>query len=176
MIGAIERLLKRRFRLGSIRVPLEDRPLPYSWILTNQLAIGPMPLSESHWNQLERAGFKSRFNCCYPQEDAGLVKPTGLISERVSLPDHRNQESLQLEALLMALDRAEQLVDEHGPVYLHCLAGRERSALLAVGLTARLRDIDMFGALNWVRRCHPMANPVYSHLDLLDTILRSENP
>ncbi|MCP9857658.1 hypothetical protein KBZ33_00415 [Cyanobium sp. Cruz-8D1] len=80
---------------------------------------------------------------------------------------------MQATRLALALARAEALVNDASPVYLHCMAGYERSPLLAVGLTARLRGIDMLAALAWVRRCHPMAMPIYDHLVMLDVILSS---
>jgi len=30
----------------------------------------------------------------------------------------------------------------------------------------------VFEALDWVRRCHPAASPIYGHLDVLDQVLR----
>jgi hypothetical protein len=150
---------------------LPKRALPFSWVLTDQLAIGPMPRSESHWRQLENAGFQSRFSCCYPDEETGLILPSGWMSDRVALPDHRAQEPMQQERLAEALARAEHLMIQIPPLYLHCMAGCERSPLLAVGLTARRRGVDTLAALAWVRRCHPMAMPIYDHLALLETIL-----
>ena len=175
MVGAL-----RRFLL-SLRVaerpapPMQGLSLPFSWVLTNRLAVGPMPRCDRHWQQLEEAGFRSRFSCCYPEEETGLILPPGWSSERVSLPDHRQQEPMQEARLALALARAEALVGDAAPVYLHCKAGYERSPLLAVGLTARLRGIDMLAALEWVRRCHPMAMPIYDHLDLLERILSSRS-
>ncbi len=81
---------------------------------------------------------------------------------------------MQEARLALALERAEALVVDAAPVYLHCMAGLERSPLLAVGLTARLRGIDMLAALAWVRRCHPMARPIYAHLVLLEGILSNQ--
>lgn len=150
-----------------------ERSLPFSWVLSNRLAIGPMPRGDHHWQQLEQAGFRSRFSCCYPEEETGLILPPGWSSDRISLPDHRQQEPMQAARLGLALARAEALVNDASPVYLHCMAGYERSPLLAVGLTARLRGIDMLAALAWVRRCHPMAMPIYDHLVMLEVILSS---
>lgn len=154
--------------------PPQDLPLPYSWVLTNLLAIGPMPRLPSHWQQLEEAGFRARFSCCYPEEEQLSPVPSHWTSESVALPDHREQEELDPERLKLALDRSESLLREQAPVYLHCFAGRERSALVAVGLTARQRNMDVFAALDWVRRCHPAASPIYGQLDVLDQVLRAE--
>ncbi len=151
--------------------PMQERSLPYSWVLNGQLAIGPMPRTARHWQQLEEAGIRSRFSCCYPEEESALIVPPGWSSDRISLPDHRQQEPLRQERLALALARAEALVDQTAPIYLHCMAGYERSPLLAVGLTARLRGIDPLAALAWVRRCHPMAMPIYDQLVMLETLL-----
>lgn len=171
-----DRLLRPGGLLGRRTPPPESGsqplPLPYSWILTNSLAIGPMPRHPSHWQQLEQAGFRSRFSCCYPNEEQLSPIPEHWRSESVGLPDHREQEDLQPERLQEALDRAEGLLRSEAPVYLHCFAGRERSSLMAVGLTARQRGMDVFEALDWVRRCHPAASPIYGHLDVLDQVLR----
>jgi hypothetical protein len=123
-------------------------PLPYSWVLTNRLAVGPMPAGEAHWKQLEQAGMQSRFSCCYPHE-----------------------EPLDAARLAAGLDLAQQLLDQGRPVYVHCMAGIERSPLIAVGLTARARNMSLFDALDWVRRCHPAARPIVSHLELLERLL-----
>lgn len=148
-----------------------ESSLPFSWVLSKRLAIGPMPHSDRHWQQLEQAGFKSRFSCCYPEEEYDLVLPPGWSCDRISLPDHRQQEPMQEARLALALDRAEALVNNAAPVYLHCMAGYERSPLLAVGLTSRLRGIDMMAALAWVRRCHPMGRPITDHLVMLESLL-----
>ena len=149
-----------------------ELPLPYSWVLTRRLALGPMPSSPSHWEQLEQVGLGARFSCCYPHEQGPAPLPPHWRSDGLALPDHRRQEQLEPERLAEALERAERLLNEGIPLYLHCLAGIERSPLLAVGLTARQRDLSLFEALDWVRRCHPPAQPIISQLELLDQVLR----
>lgn len=73
--------------------------------------------------------------------------------------------------LTLALIRAETLISQAAPVYLHCMAGCERSPLLAVGLAAKLRGIDVLEALAWVRRCHPIAMPNYTHLAMMEALM-----
>ncbi|MEI7951315.1 MAG: hypothetical protein WCH37_01345, partial [Synechococcaceae cyanobacterium ELA182] len=67
------------------------------------MAIGPRPITPFHWQQLEEAGLRGRFSCCYPQEEEILLPPPGWISAGVSLPDHRKQEVLRSERLIEAL-------------------------------------------------------------------------
>lgn len=157
---------------GFVEDPLFNQPLMYSWILNHQLAIGPMPRRSFHWNQLEDVGFKTRFSCCYPQENVFAPIPNHWSSANIPLPDHRKQELLNIDKLRLALNTAEDLVNTSAPVFLHCFAGQERSSLLAVGLTAKIKRMDVFESLEWVRRCHPIASPDYEYLEMLDSILR----
>lgn len=152
----------------------DKRPLPYSWIITSRLAIGPMPRSEFHWQQLEEAGFRGRFSCCYPEEEIFVPVPDHWLSDGFSLPDHREQEDLRPEMLEQAIETARNLLNQSKPIYMHCWAGKERSSLMAVALVATLNNKDLFDALEWVRRCHPNASPIYEHLDILEQILKRQ--
>lgn len=145
--------------------------LHYSWVLNGRLAIGPMPRTAAHWQQLEGAGFRSRFSCCYPDEEAS-APPDHWLQACVSLPDHRRQEILRPERLREALDAAVAIVEAQPATYLHCMAGMERSPLVAAGVVARLRGVDLLAALEVIRLCHPRAMPIYSDLDVLEAVLR----
>ncbi len=157
-----------------VQEELFSQPLIYSWILNRQLAIGPMPRRTFQWNQLEEVGFKTRFSCCYPDENVFAPIPNNWYSVNVPLPDHRQQEPLGIDRLRLALNSAEDLVFTSAPVYLHCFAGQERSSLMAVGLTARINRLDVFSALEWVRRCHPISSPSYEYLEMLESILKEK--
>lgn len=148
-------------------------PLPYSWIKAGQLAIGPMPRSLFHWQQLESDGFSYRFSCCYPNEHQFSPIPSHWKSTEVSLPDHRSQNPLTSSLLINALDQATSIIStDSGPLYLHCFAGQERSALMAVGLVCLLEKRDLFESLEYVKRCHKISRPLYHHLDLLETVIK----
>ena len=169
---------QRQKKLGNQSKPISSgdlfysQPLSYSWILNHQLAIGPMPRRSFQWKQLEDVGFKTRFSCCYPHENVFAPIPSDWSSANIPLPDHRKQELLDYDRLMLALRTAEQLVLTSSPVYLHCFAGQERSSLLAVGLTAKFKNIDVLSALEWVRRCHPISAPSYEYLEMLEKILK----
>ena len=153
---------------------LFTQPLIYSWILNHKLAIGPMPRRSFQWSQLEDVGFKARFSCCYSYENVFAPIPSDWSSANIPLPDHRQQESLDEDRLTLALNTAEELIERSAPVYLHCFAGQERSSLMAVGLTAKIQNIDVFSALEWVRRCHPISAPNYEYLEMLEKILKTK--
>lgn len=147
-------------------------PFVYSWIITGQLGIGPIPRTSAHWTQLENDGFRSRFSCCYPQEQIFEPIPNYWKSEQFALPDHRSQEILTIDQLVVALNKAVSVLNQcDSSLYLHCFAGQERSALMAVGLVSILQGIDLFKSLDLVRQCHKKARPLYDHLDILEQAL-----
>jgi|688.fasta_scaffold243535_2 hypothetical protein len=149
-------------------------PLNYSWILNGKLAIGPIPKFTSHWSQLDDDGFSARFSCCYPYEHIFPENPDHWLTAQVSLPDHRGQEDLSTERLSYALLSAkEMLTKTERSLYIHCFAGQERSALIAVGLVAILKKKDLFESLSFIKQCHKSAKPMYSHLEVLDQVLRN---
>lgn len=156
---------------GAEPADLGPPPLIYSWVITGRLAIGPLPRCEAHWQQLQDAGFRSRFSCCYPHEEM-VAPPAEWEKGGVSLPDHRRQEPLRAERIALALDEAGRMIRSHPATYLHCMAGMERSPLIAVGLLARERNLDVLEALEAIRLCHPRAMPIYSDLDLLEQVLK----
>ena len=152
-----------------------NQHLKFSWIISNQLGIGPAPLSADHWKTLKEVGFQSRFSCCYPSEEVGLSRPEHPIMEgRVALPDHRKQETLTKSRLIQAIGVSMGLMDQAPPLYLHCWAGQERSALLAIAHVSLRQNISVFKAMILVKEAHPPANPLYEHLELLDQIISGD--
>jgi hypothetical protein len=163
-------------RLASVfgRWRKQPPPFRFSWVLQQELAIGPMPRTLGDWEQLRRAGIRSRFSCCYPEEEQTCVPPpTDFVEARCSLPDHRAQETMRPERLSEAISGARHLLDSHPPLYLHCWAGQERSALIAVALVSSMRALSLLDALLWVKRTHRGAAPLYAHLEMLESLLPS---
>jgi hypothetical protein len=148
-------------------------PLIYNWILSHRLAIGPMPRTDSHWKQLEDEGFRNRFSCCYPHEHIFTPIPETWNTREISLPDHRQQSKLDKTRLILALNQAEDMLTNYsGPLYLHCFAGQERSALIAIGLVSIVEKKDLFESIYFVKQCHKTAKPLYDQLDLLENVLK----
>jgi hypothetical protein len=151
--------------------------LKFSWILPNQLAIGPAPLTTNDWRTLQQAGFQSRFSCCYLQEEEAIPHfNLPHAKGRVALPDHRLQEPLLPSTLLEAIMISRELMDQAPPLYVHCWAGRERSVLLAIAHMSIIKQISVYAAMLRVREAHPPANPLYDHLELLEEVLNEHKP
>jgi protein-tyrosine phosphatase len=119
---------------------------------------------------LQQLGIGSVFNCCGPQEGAGLP-PVDLLAVQLALPDHRNQFPLTSTLLDGAVTQALVLLEQHPALYLHCWAGIERSPLLAVALLCRSEGLDLFTALAQVRQACPQARPLRHQLVVLESWL-----
>ena len=80
---------------------------PISWVLVQDLALGPAPVATRHLNRLEAEGISSVLSLCSTEEKAA---PADLEQRfhcrRLVLPDHRSRGTLsicQLEEALAAL-------------------------------------------------------------------------
>jgi hypothetical protein len=147
--------------------------LIFSWIRSGRLAIGSFPASPEHWQNLDLQGIRQVFSCCAADEGPWLP-PGHFRADRLPLPDHRGPDPLSAALLAEAIERALVLYrHQPGGLLLHCWAGQERSPLLAVALLCRTESLNLFSALAQVRRCHPPAQPLIPHLQLLEQLLPS---
>lgn len=147
--------------------------IQFSWLRSHRLAIGSFP---HNWTTLQQCGIRKVFSCC-DIEEGEWSPPAEWLSKRWPLPDHRNQMQLQPSLLASALDDLEDLARNSsvdGALYLHCLAGVERSPLLAVGLLCRLEELTLLDALAQVRHLHPQAKPIPAQLILLEDLIETE--
>lgn len=146
-------------------------PQPFSWLRSGRLAIGAYPREPAHWQGLEASGIRRVFSCCHPSE-AAWAPPPHWLARQLALPDHRSAAPLEEALLRQAITQLEALYSQgSGGLYLHCWAGQERSALLAVALLSRSEGLPLFEALAQVRRCHPEARPIMAQLVLLEQVL-----
>ena len=144
-----------------------SRPFRLSWLLRNRLALGPAPSRQEHLLLLRDEGCKAMLSLCHASEQPTLEGlEHDFASLRVPLPDHRSSELLTAEQLEAALQALEQL-QQHGPVFVHCLAARERSPLVCMAWLMRLNGLSRQQALDYVSQVHPGTNPLPQHLSLL---------
>jgi hypothetical protein len=131
-----------------------------SWVLVQELAVGPAPRAECHLDRLEQEGVKAVFSLCGLQE---APLPPGLeqrfVYGRLVLPDHRSGRAPQLVELEQALAVLAELL-QRGPVFVHCLAAMERSPLLCMAWLVRSRGLSPQRALDYLQQQHPGTNPL----------------
>jgi predicted protein tyrosine phosphatase len=143
------------------------------WVLVDQLAIGPAPRTERHLDRLREAGISCVLSLCSPDE---ATPPAGLGEEfrtsRYVLPDHRAGRLPTLAELEIALGHLAEL-QQHGPVFVHCVAAMERSPLVCLAWLVRQHRMSPERALDYLMQQHPGTNPLPGQLALLNQ-LRSQ--
>ena len=143
------------------------------WVLVDQLAIGPAPRADRHLDRLRDAGIKCVLSLCSPDEAtpaAGLGE--GFRTSCYVLPDHRAGRLPTLAELETALAHLAEL-QQHGPVFVHCIAAMERSPLVCLAWLVRQHRMSPERALDYLMQQHPGTNPLPGQLGLLNH-LRSQ--
>ena len=146
-------------------------PVAFSWIRTGRLAISGFPQGPESWCTLQELGIASVFSCCGAAEGP-WQPPAALAAVQLALPDHRDQEPLTPQLLHSAVEQGLTLLEQHPALLVHCWAGVERAPLLAVALLCRSEGLDLFTALEQVRRACPAARPLRRQLVLLEAWLQ----
>lgn len=138
-----------------------------SWVLAQELALGPAPRRSEHLARLQEAGIGAVLSLCGPEE---APPPLGLerrfLCRRLVLPDHRSGRTLQPAELEQALDLLAELWAA-GPVYVHCLAAVERSPLVCLGWLMQKRALSLMQGLDYLMQVHPPTGPLPQQLDAL---------
>lgn len=162
------------------RTPTSDDYAISDWFMTygfaevhDNLLVGAYPLDEQDVAVLERMGIERVLNLVedqeYPPGRRDLVeaalRAAGIEEHRMSLTDFGR----------LPAERLEPAVQEvlswmrHGVLsYVHCRAGRQRSAAVAAGAVAIYNGLSIDEALAYVRQRKPFAEPLpHQREDLL---------
>jgi predicted protein tyrosine phosphatase len=149
-------------------VDFKHNRLPVSWVLVNELAVGPAPLQDNHIEQLQEQSVKAVLSLCSTEE---APPPAQLIQtfphKRLVLPDHRTGRLPTSAELLEALSLLSTLHQQHGPVFVHCVAAVERSPLVCLGWLVKRHQLSPDAALDYLMQVHPRTNPLPGQLALL---------
>jgi protein tyrosine phosphatase (PTP) superfamily phosphohydrolase (DUF442 family) len=138
-----------------------------SWVLRDELAVGPAPLVEEHLHDLHQLGFTAVLTLC--GEDEAPLLPglaEGFHWRRCVLPDHKAGRAPELAEFQGAVAQLAELA-ANGPVYVHCQAGVERSPLVCMAWLIRHRRLSLLDALDYLKRVHPPTCPLPEQLATL---------
>ena len=138
-----------------------------SWVLVEELALGAAPRRPEHLDRLEAAGITAVLSLCSTEE----APPAASLQQRfrcrrLVLPDASSGQCPSPKALQAAVAELEALLPG-GPVYLHCLAGLERSPLVAMAWLMQQRGLGFNAAFDYLREVHPGCRPRVEQLALL---------
>ncbi len=147
-----------------------SRYFQIDWVLVDELAIGPAPRAERHIHRLKEAGIQSVLSLCSKQE---AMPPDGLDdvfhTTRFVLPDHRAGRLPTPAELDTALNHLGAL-QQHGAVFVHCVAAMERSPLICLAWLVGKHRMAPEKALDYLMQQHPGTNPLPGQLALLGQI------
>ena len=154
-------------------VKASEGELPFDWVLDNLLAIGALP--RKGWaKDFKDHGIHVILSLC---DEAEGKLPKAIAQQfrcvRVPLPDSRYRRSLTVEELGDAVDLIHWHVQKNQPVYLHCLAGIERSPLVAIAYLARHRSMDLLDAVGWLSHVHRRSRPIPAQLQVVRAYLQN---
>ncbi len=138
------------------------------WILIDELAIGPAPISERHILRLKDSGVKAVLSLCAEEE---APPPTAMDEQfacrRLVLPDHRSGRLPEFDELRAALELLATLHQNHGSVFVHCVAAMERSPLVCLAWLVQRHSLSPEQALDYLMQVHQGTNPLPGQLALL---------
>ena len=143
----------------------------FNWVLINELMVGSIPLNEKDVLILKNKGIKSILSLC-SDEEAIIYKSIDSIFKRkqYTLPDHKYSQSLALKDINNVLNILSDQID-HGPVYVHCFAGVERSPLICMAWLIKSQGMSVIEALNYMMSIHKRTNPLPEQINCLHKLI-----
>lgn len=138
-----------------------------SWVLRQQLCLGPAPKQLEDLQKLQAEGICSVFSLCGDNDWQPLPQLADWFEWRkFSLPDHRSGRAPEPEELTACIEILAELMAQ-APVYVHCLAGMERSPLLVLAWLMQRKKLRLQQALDYLQQVHPGTNPLPEQLAVL---------
>ena len=143
------------------------------WVLKNELAIGRAPKSNEELDLIKSKGIKSILSLCSEAEASFLgLDIKFFYHERFVLPDHKVGRSPDNFEIKQAFSLLEKLM-QYGAVYIHCLAGVERSPLITILWLVKKHELTLNDSLYYLMEAHPGTNPLPEQLESLREYLKS---
>ncbi len=140
------------------------------WVLIDKLALGPAPRKIEDINELKKNKIIWIFSLCSKKEITVEVNYEDYFScKRIILPDHKYKESLTINQLNLAINTLSEIIDS-GPVYIHCVAGFERSPLVCIAWLVKNYNMTITQALDYLMDVHIGTNPLPDQLKLLNSL------
>lgn len=145
------------------------------WVLPNKLKVGSFP-EVPDLDCLKQEGIQAILTLCDPKE--AQLNPAfsqNFHCLQYSLPDSRQSKPLSVEDLATAIDLLCETLQTRGPVYVHCLAGIERSPTVCLAYLCRYQNLQVWEALNWLKSIHARTCITSEQLRVVSSYLADVN-
>ena len=141
-----------------------------NWVLNNKLAVGPVPRKMEDLKALKNNRIRWILSLCSENEvNVEVNYEENFCCKRIVLPDHKYKEDLTIDKLNLAINTLAEII-EIGPVYIHCVAGIERSPLVCMAWLVKHYDLSPTQALEYLMDVNTGTNPLPKQFRLLKLI------
>jgi atypical dual specificity phosphatase len=150
-------------------------PPTLRWVIPQQIAIGSLPTAELY-PVMMTAGIKAILTLCTEAEG----QPTPEMQSsfqciRHALPDSYAAETLQPHSLAKAVAIVHQFVTARQPLYVHCLAGIERSPTVCAAYLCLHQGLQPWEALHCLRQVNPKTHLIDSQIQAIQQLVREKS-
>ena len=94
-------------------------------------------------------------------------------TSRVILPDHRVHRDPTITEIERALEELKR-IKQYGPIYVHCVAGVERSPLVCIAWLVTYKNLTPERALAYLMEVHPGTCPLPGQLHVVSQYFESK--
>ncbi len=146
------------------------------WVLPGALAIGPAPSARFLPHLLARRIAVILSLCDETERSLPPELSDRFCCLRVPLPDSRYARPMEIGELGEAMELIHWYLQKQQPVYVHCLAGIERSPTVCLAYLCQCCQMDLLDALAWVTHVHDRSRPTSAQLEAVRQYLRQTPP
>ena len=150
-------------------------PLKVRWILPNQLAMGRY-IRSGEGAILAQAGITTILSLC-DETEASI--PTAVRAQFdcicYPLPDSHCTAPLQAQDVMAALNIVHSNIIYRRPLYVHCLAGMERSPTICIAYLCLYQGYGLWESLNWVKQMNPRTMPTEDQLEVVQSLIAAQS-
>ncbi|NET11225.1 MAG: dual specificity protein phosphatase family protein [Symploca sp. SIO2B6] len=144
------------------------------WVLPGQLALG-RHLRDGEEPILYQAGIQTVLSLC--DEAEASISPMArhhFHCIRYPLPDSHNPAPLRKQDVTAVLKIVHSSLIHHYPIYVHCLAGMERSPTICIAYLCLYQGYGLWESFNWLKQINPRTMPTDHQLDVVRSLIASQ--
>jgi hypothetical protein len=144
-----------------------------AWVIPGKLAVGELPTA-TKLRTLADAGIQAILSVC--GESEGKLPAEAAQQFRCwhhLLPDSSYSYPLTPIDLAAAIEIVHRSLQSQQPIYVHCLAGIQRSPTVCIAYLCRYDGQELWDALEWVKTVRPQATPTKAQLQAIRQLMES---
>lgn len=177
-----QRLTLLKQSIAHVNQPLDQalvtdsrrKSLSLDWVIPNRLAIGPLPRPGDS-AVLAQANIQTVLSLCAQAEG---TLPEDVVQQfhcsRFILPDSHYMVGLQSSQLATVVEMIHNCLDRGEVVYVHCLAGVERSPTACIAYLCQHHQLELWEAVNCLKQAHPKSMPTDAQLRVVKDLVQPQ--